>query len=303
MTYDVSPLAVVLFVAFVGLVLGISFYFLVIAVLVNGVSLTPGEDFHTPVTLNATANASGTVTAVSGGAYAVVSQRTEGNVRLVLLEQNGIQTWWSVAGEGETLELKEALSRTTTSAGATLYNGAPREDRRFFQVGSFARIEADGQEVQSLAQVDPIQFLSIIQGSDILRFTPVKFQDGTDSVTVWYQTVTPGENLGAAGHRPHIAGDRVDEARADAGPHLPAALKAAAINRCEAAEPPRCSVRPVAFHNSPAANAGFADGVISPQTPVACAHVAGKSTDCPAAVTAQYGCQPTPNRSSVMSFL
>ena len=174
---------------------------LVIAVLVNGVSLTPNDDFHVPITLEATADANGTVVAVDDAPYTVVSQRVENNVRLVLLEQDGVHTWWSVVGEGEAVELKESLSRTTTATGATLYNGEPREDGAFFQVGSFARIEVDGQEVQSLEPVNPLQFLSIIQGSDILRFTPIKFQDGADTVTVWYQTVTPGESLMRPGVR------------------------------------------------------------------------------------------------------
>ncbi|MBE0689430.1 MAG: cation acetate symporter, partial [Anaerolineae bacterium] len=68
-------------------------------------------------------------------------------------------------------------------------------------VGSFARIVVDGKEVDSLDRVGPFQFLAVIQESDVIRFVPVKFSHEGDSVTVWYQTVTPGENLMRPGVR------------------------------------------------------------------------------------------------------
>ncbi|MBL8133073.1 MAG: cation acetate symporter, partial [Anaerolineae bacterium] len=176
---------------------------LVIAVLNKGVSVNEANpDGHALVTLNASAAADGSVAAVDDPGYAVVRQRQQGNVQLVLLEKEGVSTWWSVANsEGADLQLREALSRTTTAGGALLYNGAPKEDRRFFQVGSFARIVVDGEEVDSLEGVGAFQFLAIIQASDVIRFAPVTFADEGDRVTVWYQTVTPGERLMRPGVR------------------------------------------------------------------------------------------------------
>ncbi len=172
---------------------------LVIAVLNNGLSLTPNPDAHQPGTLAATAAADGSIVAVEDGRYEIVAQRQAGNAHLVLLEQDGIQTWWSVGAEGNVLH--EALSRTTTADGAVLFNGAPQEERRFFQVGSFDRIVVDGEEVDSLERVGPFQFLAVIRQSDVIRFTPVKFDHEGDSVTVWYQTVTPGDTLMRPGVR------------------------------------------------------------------------------------------------------
>jgi cation/acetate symporter len=174
---------------------------LVIAVLANGVSLTPGDDFHQPRSLAATLDANGQLEAVDLADATIVAQRVEGQTQLVLLEQDGVQTWWSVEGSGDEAQLKEALSITTRADGVRLYNGAPQDERRFFQVGSFARIVVDGEEVDSLDNVGPFQFLAIIQDSDILRFTPVKFTHEGESVTVWVQTVTPGETLMRPGVR------------------------------------------------------------------------------------------------------
>jgi cation/acetate symporter len=174
---------------------------LVIAVLNNGLSTVPGPEGHQPIALDATLDAEGTVVTVSDTDYEIVSQRREENIQLVLLEHDGLQTWWSVSNSGEDVQLQEALSRTISADGVVLYNGAPQEDRRFFQVGSFDRVVVDGEEVESLDSVGPIQFLAAIQESDVIRFIPVKFTHEGESVTVWYQTITPGETLMRPGVR------------------------------------------------------------------------------------------------------
>lgn len=174
---------------------------LTVAVLYNGLSIQPGdEDAQQLVTLNATAASDGTVTGVDDPSYQIVGQHSA-DVPLVLLEQDGIQTWWSVESVEGVVYLRQALSRTNTADGETLYNGAPQADGRFFQVGSFSSIVSDGEVVEGVDRVGPFQFLAIIQQSDVIRFAPTRFDFGGDSVTVWYQTVTPGETLMRPGVR------------------------------------------------------------------------------------------------------
>ncbi len=157
---------------------------------------------HKLITLDATIGADGTVIAVADASYEIISQRQQGKVQLVRLQQDEIQTWWSVSSsEGSAVELQEALSRTTTAGGTLLYNGAPRSEQRFFQVGSLANLIVDGEEVGSLEHTDPFQFLAAIQQSNVTRFIPVSFEDDGESITVWYQTVTPGERLMRPGVR------------------------------------------------------------------------------------------------------
>ncbi len=174
---------------------------LTIALLNNGLSLKPTESTHELVTLGATVADDGAVIAVDDANYEIVGQHQAGKVDLVLLRQDGIQTWWSVVTAVGNTQLQEALSKTTTANGVSLYNGAPQEDGRFFQVGTFAKLVVDGKEVESLDSVGPFQFLAVVQASDVIRFLPVKFDYGGDSVTVWYQTVTPGEQLMRPGVR------------------------------------------------------------------------------------------------------
>ncbi|MBZ0298913.1 MAG: cation acetate symporter [Anaerolineae bacterium] len=174
---------------------------LTIALLNHGLSLSPNENFHEPLTLGATVADDGAVTEVDDARYEIVDQRQEGSVQLVLLQQDGVQTWWSVNTAGDNVQLQETLSRTDTADGVSLYNGAPQEEGRFFQVGTFGKLMMDGQEVENLDSVGPFQFLAAIQESDVVRFIPVKFDYVGDSVTVWYQVVTPGENLMRPGVR------------------------------------------------------------------------------------------------------
>lgn len=169
---------------------------LVIALLGQGVSLNPNG--RQLVTLDASVDAGGQVTAVVSEDYRVIARQTVGEVELVQLEQDGVRTWWSLTADGQ---LQEALSRTSTADGQTLYNGAPQAEGRFFQVGEFANIMVDGEAVESLDAVGPFQFLAVIQASDVIRFTPVQFEQGEDSVTVWVQTVTSGADLMRPGVR------------------------------------------------------------------------------------------------------
>ncbi len=176
---------------------------LVIAVLNQGVAVNEEHPTaHELITLDATVDANGTVIAVANAGYEIVSQRQQGSVHLIRLRQDGIETWWSVRSiEGSAVVLQETLSRTTTADGTQLYNGAPQAEQRFFQVGSFANLVVDGEEVDSLEQVGAFQFLATIQQSDVTRFVPVSFEDGGERVTVWYQTITPGERLMRPGVR------------------------------------------------------------------------------------------------------
>jgi cation/acetate symporter len=176
---------------------------LVIAILNQGVAVNEKHpNAHKLITLDATVDASGTVISVADASYQIISQRQQGKVQLVRLQREGIQTWWSVSSTDiGTVRLQEALSRTTTANGALLYNGAPQAERRFFQVGSFANLVVNGEQVDSLERVDAFGFLAAIQHSDVTRFVPVSFEDGGERVTVWYQSVMPGERLMRPGVR------------------------------------------------------------------------------------------------------
>lgn len=106
-----------------------------------------------------------------------------------------IESWWKL-DEGQTLT--EALSKTVTAEGLVLYNGAEKEARRFFQVGTITRLP-DG--VQEGTPVGPFEYLNIIENSDVALFPKVTFEDNGDHVTLWHQKIVSGKDIMKPGQR------------------------------------------------------------------------------------------------------
>lgn len=125
--------------------------------------------------------------------WEVVSQQIAGEKTFVKLSQNGVERWFDWTQEHDGHVLKEALSVTEQAGGQTLYNGEPKENRRFYQVGHLSKIVVNGEEVEKTGSVGPFEFLSTLQDSEIVRFLQAKFSDGADQVSVYYQQPTTGE--------------------------------------------------------------------------------------------------------------
>src|SRR5690606_17725084 len=177
-------------------------------ILKNGLTLTPdfkGSSSHytfmelTPQVENEK------VVAVSD--WDVVSQQTVGDKTFVKLSQNGIERWFDWTKDQEGALLKETLTVTQQANGQTLYNGEPKENRRFYQVGHMSKIVVNGQEVQQTGPVGPFEFLSTLQESEIVRFMQVKFGDGADQVSLYYQEPTTGESFMLPGLKYKIGRD------------------------------------------------------------------------------------------------
>ena len=167
---------------------------LTIYVLNNGISLKPSENYHEFKTIQATA-AEGTVTAIADPSYKIAGAFKDAKGHYVKLEKDGVNTWWQVSEkDGQTL-LKETLFITKTADGTELYNGEPKEARKFFQVGTASKIVVDGQEVDKTGSLGPFEFLSTIEKSEVVRFSKAIFADGKDKVTLWRQNPTSGKEI------------------------------------------------------------------------------------------------------------
>ena len=161
---------------------------LTISLFVNGYKLMPDENYHEFITLSV-ASENGQVTSVDG--YTIASQNSD--LGVVKLEKDGVQTWWQLQDEGKTLI--EAPSKVVLENGDELYNGAPKEDRKFYQVGHMSKIIVDGKEVEETGALGPFAFLETITNSEVILFTKNVFHDGSDKVTVWKHTPTSGERI------------------------------------------------------------------------------------------------------------
>lgn len=168
-----------------------------IAIFMNGISKIPYEGYHDFKTITATVT-DGNVTAVDDPTYTVagvLADPKKPEKKFVKLQKEGLSTWWSIAEKDGATVLKEALSVTKTADKKELYNGAPKADKRFFQVGHAAKIVMDGQEVEKTGPIGPFKFLSIVQQSEVVRFSKTLLEDGTDKVTVYSQNPTPGSDI------------------------------------------------------------------------------------------------------------
>lgn len=157
---------------------------LAIYVFNNGLTLNPkndGQEYHNSITL--------TESDMQG--YSELTTIEAGGITFAKCEKDGIIRWFSKDNEIYT----EALSITYPKNGETLYNGEPKEHGKFYQVGHMTKIIVDGEEVEATGPIGPFKFLGVINSSDLARFIKVKFHDGANNVTAFYQKITPGKDM------------------------------------------------------------------------------------------------------------
>jgi cation/acetate symporter len=168
---------------------------LTIYILRNGFTLNPGENYHKFQTLNARIEGE-KVVALSDSTYTIAGQQAAGANSFVKLEKDGFSTWFKVSKSNDsTAVLSEALDITFTSTGEKLYNGAPKSEKRFFQVGHLSKIVRNGVEVQETGPVGPFEYLSILEESDVVIFNKASFEHNNEKVTAYYQQPTKGSDV------------------------------------------------------------------------------------------------------------
>src|SRR5690606_13363065 len=164
-------------------------------ILQNGFTLTPDhkeQKYHrfmelTPVISN------GTIVGADDWKY-VTQHEVQGNT-FVNLEKDGVSRWFSLVAEENGQVLKEALSITQDPNGVQLYNGEPKENGNFYQVGHMSKIIVNGEEVDKTGPVGPFEFLTIIKDSEIVKFTNVKFTTGGQEVSLFYPNEIAGKDF------------------------------------------------------------------------------------------------------------
>jgi len=150
----------------------------------NGLNLNPdhkNQEYIQPMTL----------TADDMQGFTMVSNLDVKDISFVKMEKEGIYRWFTKDGD----KFEEAMSTTKTADGVKLYNGAPKVEGKFYQVGNMVTIIKDGKEVESTGKVGPLKFLSVINSSEVARYVSVLFDDGDNAVTAYVKTVTPGKEM------------------------------------------------------------------------------------------------------------
>jgi cation/acetate symporter len=167
---------------------------LVIAILNRGLSTVPTDSYREFTVLEAVQEG-GAITAVSDPEYRVTGEIEIGGRKFVRLERTGVRTWWAAETDQDSVLLLETLTVTETADRQILYNGEPKEAGAFYPVGHISSLVVDGAEVDSTGPVGPFAFIETIEDSEVVRFIGTSFAYEGDSVSLWYQEKTPGENL------------------------------------------------------------------------------------------------------------
>jgi len=176
-----------------GLLIIFSFV-LVFLLLGKGISNPPSEEYHKFITINSVVTG-GKVTSIDNPDYKIAGQFDDKSGSFIKLEKSGIFSWWKLTAKDQSFILEEALSVVIDKDGKKLYNGEPKEARKFFQVGSAKKIIVDGKEVDKTGPVDLFQFITTIENSEITRFTKKTFSFQNEKVNVYYQNVTKGSDI------------------------------------------------------------------------------------------------------------
>jgi cation/acetate symporter len=165
-----------------------------ISILNKGFEKQPYDDYHQYKTINVSVE-NGTVSETDNPNYQIAGQTTSGDLIFVKLLSEGIPSWWRLNIIDDKPVLEEALSIITTEDGSQLYNGKPKEDKEFYQVGHLNKIIVDGKEVESTGPLGPLEFIEIIDNSEVTRFGKKKFNFENEEVTVYYQNITSGKEI------------------------------------------------------------------------------------------------------------
>ncbi len=163
-------------------------------ILQNGFSLTPNDKYHKFSQVEAVV-ANDTVISAVDSTYIVKTTKVIDKIIFVKLVKDGSEYWYKLSRNDNRSTLDEMIYITATANGEKLYNGAPKSEKKFYQVGHLSKIVVDGVEVDQTGPVGPFEFIKTIEKSEVVRFTKKSFTDGGDKVTVWYQNITKGEDI------------------------------------------------------------------------------------------------------------
>lgn len=167
---------------------------LTIYILNNGFTLTPNANYHKFDKITATVT-NDTVVSIPDSTIQLKATKVFDKLVLCKVSKGAEDRWYKLVVKDGEASLTEALDITVLANGDKLYNGAPKSEKKFFQVGHLSKIIVDGKEVEKTGPVGPFQFIKTIEKSEVVRFTKKAFNDGDNKVTVYSQKITKGEDV------------------------------------------------------------------------------------------------------------
>jgi cation/acetate symporter len=163
---------------------------LTVYILNNGLTLSPGGEKPDFERYEAVVE-NGKLIGLTGADYNFEKAVEANGHTFAKLEKQGVNRWFKLSDDG--LYLDEMLSTSMAEDGTKLYNGEPKSERKFYQVGHLTSIEVDGQQVEETGPLGPFEFFTALENSELVRFTRQELRD--ENTTVWYQNPTAGADM------------------------------------------------------------------------------------------------------------
>jgi len=189
---------------------------LVIAVMWNGFTTQPtpkGTTSHTYQTL-AAEEVDGKIV-VTDPSWQIIQEHVDAGskAKFVRLTRDGLQSWWKVDKGATGVELHETQSVVLAKDGSKLINGAPASKENSLRpVGNIEYLR--GEKVMSSGSIGPIEMLAALSNEStvVRRWKDVKFSDADNGkVTVYYSTLTPGNQLMRPGLKFKVQGTPLEK--------------------------------------------------------------------------------------------
>jgi cation/acetate symporter len=170
---------------------------LVFLVFSRGISTKPDQGgdapYHQFVTLKA-ASKPGAPLAVKDAGWKLEKTFEDKAGVFAKLVKDGQVFFFKLNDKDNTLE--ECQYVTTLPDGKKLYNGAPKEAGKFYQVGHLKEILENGKPVEKTGTTTIFSFIEIVKNSTVVRWGKVPLlKDGDDKVTVYYPAPMAGRDV------------------------------------------------------------------------------------------------------------
>jgi len=168
---------------------------LVFMVFSRGISTEPNQGgdvpYHNFVTIGVLDPTKGAVD-IEDKSYQIIKELPgSGSLRFLVLKKSGAQSIWRLNEQEGVLE--ETLVISQLADGTILYNGADKEDERFFQIGHMSEI--DGNPNAKTGTLNLFSFIDTIKKGTVIRWNKQVVADNGSKHTIYYQNPTPGKDV------------------------------------------------------------------------------------------------------------
>lgn len=139
---------------------------------------------------------SNTMVTIEDPSYKVIKLIETKTKSYVKLSKDNIESLWTLNAPMNILE--ETQTITQLANGSMLYNGEPKANDKFFQVGTMSEIDgqkATGNTAISTGSLNPFSLIAKISNGVVMRWDHQKITDGDNQITVYSQNPTSGKDI------------------------------------------------------------------------------------------------------------